>query len=305
METMLLKNIEILLNFSVILIHTLVLFTLLKFRKNDVKGSRKCLLLSLYLDEIAYSIVSVTINLLSREPNITPQIRKHLTICRRALILIMYYLIMIYITIDRFLVIFLNIKYPVLWSPRKAAYLVLGSFSFSCIISFATSFSWAFYRWNASKIYHVYIYPILAIVFLASFLITYIYIFQKLRKNWREKKVLRTQLSQGSQTSCSAAAPNKSKFKLYAPTLIIFTFAIFVVVPNMIKIVDEMTYSRVPRFIRTTQWVLLPMGFLLDALICLYSSKMIQQKLKHYFRGKRTIDKKRRNTVNREVTYNI
>lgn len=212
---------------------------------------------------------------------------------------------MIYITIDRFLVIFLNIKYPVLWSPRKAAYLVLGSFSFSCIISFATSFSWAFYRWNASKIYHVYIYPILAIVFLASFLITYIYIFQKLRKNWREKKVLRTQLSQGSQTSCSAAAPNKSKFNLYTPTLIIFTFSIFVVVPNMIKIVDEMTYSRVPRFIRTTQWVLLPMGFLLDALICLYSSKMIQQKLKHYFRGKRTIDKKRRNTVNREVTYNI
>ena len=209
METMLLKNIEILLNFSVILINTLVLFTLVKLRKNDVKGSQKYLLSLLYLDEIAYSIVSVTINLLSRAQNITAQIRKHLTISRRALILIMYYLIMIYITIDRFLAIFLNIKYPLLWSPRKTAYLVLGSFSFSCIIFIATSVSWAFYQWNASRIYHVYIYPILATVFLASFLITYIYIFQKLRKNWKEKKVLRTQLSQGGQPSYSSSARNK------------------------------------------------------------------------------------------------
>ena len=305
METMLLKNIEILLNVSVILIHTLVLFTLVKFRKNDVKGSQKYLLLTLYLDEVAYSIVSVTINLLSRAPNITPQIRKHLTICRRALMLLMYYLIMIYITIDRFLVIFLNIKYPLLWPPRKAVYLVLGSFLFSCIISIATSVIWAFYRWSASRIYHLYIYPILAAVFLASFLTTYIYIFQKLRKNWREKKVLQTQLSQGSRISCSTAAPGKSKFKLYVPTLIIFTFAIFVIVPNMIKIVDEMTYNKLPRSIRTTQWVLLPIGFLLDGLICICSSKMIQQKLKRYFRGKRRIDQKRRKTVNREVTCNI
>ena len=150
----------------------MVLFTLVKFRKNDVKGSQIYLLLTLYLDEVAYSIASVTINLLSRAPNITPQIRKHLTICRRALMLLMYYLIMIYITIDRFLVIFLNIEYPLLWPPRKAVYLVLGS-------------------------------------------------------------------------------------------------------------------------------------FLLDGLICICSSKMIQQKLKQYFRGKRRIDQKRRKTFNREVTCNI
>ena len=76
------------------------------------KGSQKYLFLSLSLTELFYCLISIT-HLWCKEYSVRKSIRKHITIFRRIAVLLMYYFLMIYIALERFAAIYLNIKYRV------------------------------------------------------------------------------------------------------------------------------------------------------------------------------------------------
>ena len=283
---------ELLVNFLVIFVHIFLLLLLAKVKSDNVKRSQKYLLISLYSNELAYSISTVIIILLPRELHITWIVKHFLVLIRGALILAMYHMIMIYITLDRFFEILLNIKYPLYCSPRRVLYLILGSLLIWTFIAVVTAVTWFFYRWNTTVIFHLYVYPVLMTVFIVCFFVTYTYIFQILRKNWKRKKSLQRQLDQGSQRTRSQANTGRFKSKLYIPTLIIITFFIFVCVPNVIKILDKMVY-KFPRFMRKTKWISLPVGFILDACIYVSSFKFLPNVLKRRFMPKQNLNSRK------------
>ena len=276
----------------VIIVHILLLLLLAKIKSNNVKRSQKYLLISLYLNELAYSIFTVVIILLPRELYITWAFSHFLVLIKRALIVTIYHMIMIYITVDRFFEIFLNIKYPLYCSPRRVLYLILDSLLISTFITIVTSIIWFFYRWNTTVIFHLYVYPVLITVFIACFVVTYTYIFQTLRRNRKRNKSLQRQLDQDSQRSCSKATSGRFKLKLYIPTLIIIMFLIFVVVPNAIKILDKMVY-KLPHFMRKTHLILLTIGFILDACVYVISFKLPPNFFKRRFMRKQNLNSRK------------
>ena len=88
----------------------------------------------------------------------------------------MYILIMFLITKDRFLVIYLNIKYDILWSPKKAM-IVLSVLLIVCSLLLAPSYVIGLKK--VERIGSLYIIPIFEAIFIISASATCFYIFKQ------------------------------------------------------------------------------------------------------------------------------
>ena len=105
------------LDIAVILIHTLALALLMKIKKYDVKGCQRVLLIALSVIESSYTVGNIGQEL-SYYKNMEV-IAESLSILNLIYIFLVYVFIMFFITMHRFLEIYLNIKYRILWSPKK------------------------------------------------------------------------------------------------------------------------------------------------------------------------------------------
>lgn len=105
------------LDIAVILIHTLTLALLMKIKKYDVKGCQRVLLIALSVIELSYTVGNIGQEL-SYYKNMEV-IAESLSIFNLIYIFLVYVFIMFLITMHRFLEIYLNIKYRILWSPKK------------------------------------------------------------------------------------------------------------------------------------------------------------------------------------------
>lgn len=108
------------LDVAVILIHILHLTLLLKIKQNNVKGCQRTLLIALCITELSYSVLNIGLEL-----PFNTQVRNVLFTFTLMCVLLLYVFIMFLITIDRFLEIYLNIKYRILWSPEKTMLILL------------------------------------------------------------------------------------------------------------------------------------------------------------------------------------
>ena len=250
------------------------MWLLVRIKRNNAQGLQKYLFISLYMTELAYSMI-IIITVFCKHLDLPLSVRKHFIIARTTFVFVTYFLIMNYITLDRFLVVRLNIKYPLYCSNKKLMYLLLGSLMFSFVISATSSITWVFYQWDTITVFFVYIYPVLMAIYISCVLATYGYIFRKLKRNWKAERNLQRQTDQKNQPK----RPNKLRFKMYVPSLIILAFCVFVVVPILIKIFDRMFY-KLPFSIGNTYWVSFPVGFIVDATIYIYNLQIVKKKFK-------------------------
>ena len=84
---------------------------------------------------------------------------------------------MIFLTLDRFFSIFLNIKYPLFWTYSKTIKLVIGAWIFNLLMLVA------FWLNRVSlTVLNTYLYVIFDILFLVTSIGTYTYIIAMIRK---------------------------------------------------------------------------------------------------------------------------
>ena len=127
------------------------------------------------------------------------------------------YLVIISLTCDRFLRVYLNIKYPLYWSNQKtikmlSSFLVLDTVLF--VIFFVTD----------SKLFlDTWMFQIFDFLFIAVAMITYTYIFYKIQRN-------RRQVSADSNKT-ARIAKGKEFFSIF---FLVMTFFIFSVVPDLV-----------------------------------------------------------------------
>ena len=261
-------------NVLVILIHPIVMWLLVRIKRNNAQGLQKYLFISLYMTELAYSMISM-ITVICKHFDVPLSVRKHFIIARTTFVFVTYFLIMNYITLDRFLVVRLSIKYPLYCSNKKLMCLLLASLMFSFAISAISSITWVFYQWDTITVFFVYIYPVLMAIYISCVLMTYGYIFRKLKRNWKAQRKLQRQIDKKNQPKRS----NKLRFKMYVPSLIILAFCFFVVVPILIAIFDRVFY-KLPFPFGNTYWVSFPVGFIVDAIIYVYNLQIVQKKFK-------------------------
>ena len=103
----------------------------------------------------------------------------------------MYTLIMFLITVDRFLVTYLNIKYDIPWSLKKTI-IVLSVLLITSSLSFAPSY--VIGQKKVETIETLYIIPILDAIFMISASVIFSYIFKQILRKRRNMKRLQQQL---------------------------------------------------------------------------------------------------------------
>ena len=131
-----------------------------------------------------------------------------------------YYFIMFLLTVDRFLAIYLNIKYQFYLPPKKIIRLVtivsmtLLAFAITIAVLIAFNKMNRLYHWNMLYV----LYVVIDISYIVLVISVYIYIFRVFK---RQRKL---------QTN---RATHSDSFKLLIPSLLIVTFIIFSIIPDL------------------------------------------------------------------------
>ena len=229
-----------------------------------------------------------------------------------------YSLIMTLLTLDRFMEVYLNIRYPTVWSKLKTkicllscyliAILVVGSMLGTCR--------------ETGQVFNVlvfYIWPVCEGVFIVTASVTYGYVIVKIRAN-RKRLVahsssIRVTVTPTPSTTSSSTTtqftttvvreslnrhstrrlgskknPPTAIIKVlrgfYIPTLFIVTFLTFWVLPDMVKLGYILANRKSPEAINHLGAVLYALAPISDALIYTFAFKPVRQQLvKFVYRG--------------------
>ena len=261
-------GIVITLDLVVISVHILALALLIRQKQNNVKGSQKLLLIALCVTELIYALVDILGHICYKLE------LDHRTIVfyvfNSTTMTFMYIFIMTCIAVDRFLEIYLNIKYSLLWSSKKTKIILFVGLAICCFVPIP------FIEIMLNNVFHIediiyrYIYPVFEIMFIIIFLCSYFYIIRQVLRYRRNTRKLEKQLSRNSRGVHHKQSNNR--FKLFLPTSIIVTFLIFMIGPNILRLCvslkllcHDVGYS--------VSFVIIPFGFIADPIIYIFSLK--------------------------------
>ena len=254
-------------DFLVMFTHILALVLLFRVKQNNVQGSQKILLIALCMTELTFVVVNFTEELCYIVK--FQKAANALYVFLVASVSTMYVLIMFLITVDRFLVIYLNIKYDILWSPKKTI-IVLSVLLIASSLLLTPSYVIGLKK--VETIGTLYIIPILEAIFIISASVIYFYIFKQILRNRRNMKQLQQQLKVNIKTVYRAERRNQ--FKLLLPTMIIVTFVFFIVGANIVFLIVQ--FKDLKPSLKKISMVLVPIGFMEDSLIYIFSLQSVR-----------------------------
>ena len=263
--------VAIILNALVVVIQTLALSLLVTLKQKSLKGSQKLLLIALSVVELTYALVDIV-------TQICHSLRLNsgtivLLIFNSTTVTFMYIFIMTCIVIDRFLEIYLNIKYKLLWSVQKTKNVLLVglAFCFFLIIPFyIVGMKWPR---HATDIVYLYMYPVFELIFVIIATFSYYYITNQVLKCRRYLKKLEKHLSRNNRIVFHKQS--KNQFKLLVPILIIVTFLLFMVGSNILRLF--VVLKRLNQDVGyKISLVLIPVGLIADPIIYIFSLKAVR-----------------------------
>ena len=172
-----------------------------------------------------------------------------------------FYFIMILLTIDRFLVFYLKLKYSLYFSPSKVSKIILW-LALLCLLTtaiFAILIPLETITWL--QIYDVLyvLYLIFDVGYIFLTIGTYSFIFQVYRRHLKFKKT-------------SQISGEKNRFKILIPTLIIATFILFNIIPNIINASYRHEIQSFDKTIIQVALIIYRIGWLVDPLIYIFCS---------------------------------
>ena len=171
--------------------------------------------------------------------------------------------VMILLTIDRFLAVFLNINYSVYWTETKTkislACLLLAALSVSLILIIAfDTFE------ERQQAMHYIVWPGCNFSFILIALATYIYMYRQISKNKRKQATL-TKSVRVSHQSENLRKSKDLKKGFYFPTLLIVTFMMFWIFPDLTFLYYTKVGEKMPKTMKNVMIMLYPLGLACDA----------------------------------------
>ena len=171
----------------------------------------------------------------------------------------MYLSIMILLTLDRFLEFRFNIKYFLIWSPKKTLISLSLSLCFSvtifiCLLPFNIDVE-KYQKYWLTCIYG----PTACIYFLLASL-TYYHILKKLKQNRKKSRKLKEHIDKYQ------ISRNRKQIQVYLPCFIILTFILFNIFPKLLLVMHHFVFPG-KEWLHNLLMVLFELGWIADPLI--------------------------------------
>lgn len=219
-----------------------------------------------------------------------PKARFVLHIAKDGFLCFWYILVMVLVTIDRFLAVYLNLRYPLLWSPRKTKIAIAVAFSLALGITLVLNVAVAdVSEFDVRKTYSVVnLPPVLDISFAVLTCVTYGYLFHRIRSYRKNVKPHRESITSSSVSSDNPKQSHvkKLKRKFYLPTLLIATFVLFWMVPNGIHYQYYKDRKEIPFHFHLFIDLLYPIALIADAFIYIFSLPSIRKQISRFYRDR-------------------
>ena len=274
----------LILELFVILVHVIALRMLICVKNNNISGSQKLLLIVLCVTELTFAISDIGSTVLHFLE--LRQFRNVIWMFSISSCIVMYIFVMIYITVDRFMEIYLNIKYHIHWCTKKTKVALAVALVMSLLSGIPAIMVGRREPCNVFKVFTLYVYPILEAVFVIVASFTYFYIIKQVRRHRKVSERIEKQLSENSKRPYQK--PRNNRFRIFVPTLIIITFILFTIGPNIIKfcvfldVIQKEDEAHIA-------YIFIAIGFISDPLIYILNMKFIRFSRKKLIPGGNTI----------------
>ena len=278
-----------------IILHLFCLVVLYKSRQSRLQTNRR-----LYLTNLSFSELFLTIAYLTRRILLIQGVPFEsrafycLEILQNGGFFLWYMLVMTALTIDRFLEIYLNIRYDVLWSVQKTLLILWGCFLAPCVL--VVVYFTRFNDYHVVRYYNsVYLWPIVEFIATAIAVPIYFYITRRVKRNLEERRSLRRHLSRLSRTSSAtseeAVKKRRVRDHVYLPMLLIATFIFFWIVPDQILFFANILEKKPSTPVLFIIGLLFAIGFSLDPLLYIGFSRDIRRTIVKMFHAKKDLKK--------------
>jgi len=237
------------------------LFFLKRFKPNTTCSSiQRLCLLNLCFVGLLFSIMGCCLRvlLLTRHPYLY-----HVIIWQAGFLNCWYISVMILLTFDRFMAVHLNIRYHLYWSFKKMSVALFTVFIISVFISVVLMFYPASWK-TKFRLISGYIWPTYDILFLFVAVLTYAYLYYKLKRIRRKETQLKKELNSNNTVENTFQETKKS---FYLPTFIILSFFCFYAIPDMTFSVEFWTGMMLPKELKFTLSMMFPIGMTINAII--------------------------------------
>ena len=233
-------------------------------------------LTTLAISEMIYSI-TLTVRYLFTE-NLT--VLYTIIIVSDAGVLIFIDLIMQLILLDRFLEIFLNIRYPVYWSVKKTNICILVCILLSIVPVLILILLYWLDLPTVFGVLAVYLYPFICFAFLLTSLLTYGYIIKNILHHLKNTNRVHSTVSRESNSVVEQRMRRRLRNSMILPTLLIVTYLAFRVSPSLLYFYRGLKrHFPTPIEIMIAQ-LLMFTALVSDALIYLFTYKPIHKFLR-------------------------
>lgn len=198
---------------------------------------------------------------------------------------ITYYLVIIYITVDKLLEIKLNIRHPVFWDLKKAKYLLCVTWGLSVAAFISLSVTQKIL--NRRLLFELYIYVVFDVFFLLLATYTYGYIF---RKYCKAKTIISrfvmigcTLLPNAGERVCRPSLYKVfKKSSFYVSCLLIINFFLLRLVPNLLHYAKPLFIDHNSAY-RVTTELPIKLSNLFEVYIYIFMQKSVQRLFKKKF----------------------
>ena len=282
---LLLDVINTLLSIFPIILHVIGIYLLRQL--NSLQCNQKLYLIHISIIEILYCIIQCI--LLNLKVFLTDVIYFQYTSFISHAVGFSWSNVLIMLTFDRFLHVYLNIKYQLYVTKKITKLIILFSYLLGiCVVAILMLIK--INLREKVELLRIYVYSTYGVLFISVFAVAYIYIYSKVRAARSSRRVQSTNHHQQSQHSAS-----------FVPFWIMFTFILFIVIPNAVSVAllhifkvnqyDDIMYQVISLF-----WII---DFTTDALIYILFHESIKTKFLRLI-GRRQEDvegRGKRNTV--------
>ena len=214
-------------------------FWLLYVTKNTrMSKNQKIFLMNLSLSEFFLCVLAAMDRILIFFEEST--IRHYLMIINYTVAPLNLFMVMMFLTVDRFFEIYLSIRYPLYWSKKHSTYAMIITW-FLSVVSGAVFLYLPQTEEHLWRLFYLYIYPTCDFIFVITSAVTYGYILRKININKRREKVQSYCLNNSSHQSFVArnnirkkCRQKQRRSRLFVPSLIMITFILFIVLPDQV-----------------------------------------------------------------------
>lgn len=265
----LLDNFVLVLLIIAVFLHVLGIYLLIAIRNR--RSIQDVIIMSFSITEIFMACFDVTENIMSRWCHKLDKNMNLVTITSCSLFVIPNFLILIVLTLNRFFEVYLNIKYEIYFDKRKIRYMLMGCWGSGIAVG-CVLIPLRILDHQIGYIIFKYMFPIIQGVVLLIAIPVYIYIYNRIKENHRSIPQPRI--------AGQSPPPAIKRKKFFLPFLIILSFFLFVVIPDITNLLLFYVYETGVHWHAQVLYIFYTCGYTCDALLYIFLQKHLRERCK-------------------------